>query len=159
MLLENNSQEQLIFKHAISTVVSNRTVMHTEHRPVSAINGMGPTLSLPVPNSVPSTLIGEHGDSRRGTPSIGRLKRAGHGGEDGARKPERAVLVGVDLGVRAPRQPRGPGGARQAAVRSNEACPARCSGGCQSSLSQMLRRGQSGSGAFVHGAGRRRISC
>src|SRR5260221_14359479 len=30
-LLENNSQEQLIFKHAISTVVSNRSVMH-DHR-------------------------------------------------------------------------------------------------------------------------------
>jgi host factor-I protein len=29
VLLENNSQEQLIFKHAISTVVSNRSVMHT----------------------------------------------------------------------------------------------------------------------------------
>ena len=33
VLLENNSQEQLSFKHAISTVVSNRSVMHTpEHR-------------------------------------------------------------------------------------------------------------------------------
>jgi host factor-I protein len=28
VLLENNSQEQLIFKHAISTVVSNRSVIH-----------------------------------------------------------------------------------------------------------------------------------
>jgi host factor-I protein len=33
VLLENNSQEQLIFKHAISTVVSGRSVIHTEHRP------------------------------------------------------------------------------------------------------------------------------
>jgi host factor-I protein len=34
VLLENNSQEQLIFKHAISTVVSNRSVMHSpEFRP------------------------------------------------------------------------------------------------------------------------------
>jgi host factor-I protein len=34
VLLENNSQEQLIFKHAISTVVSNRSVLHTDqHRP------------------------------------------------------------------------------------------------------------------------------
>lgn len=33
VLLENNSQEQLIFKHAISTVVSSRAVLHTEHRP------------------------------------------------------------------------------------------------------------------------------
>jgi host factor-I protein len=34
VLLENNSQEQLIFKHAISTVVSTRAVLHTavEHR-------------------------------------------------------------------------------------------------------------------------------
>ncbi|MFZ0661975.1 MAG: RNA chaperone Hfq [Acidobacteriaceae bacterium] len=34
VLLENNSQEQLIFKHAISTVVSTRSVMHELHRPV-----------------------------------------------------------------------------------------------------------------------------
>jgi len=34
VLLENNSQEQLIFKHAISTVVSNRAMApHPEHRP------------------------------------------------------------------------------------------------------------------------------
>ncbi len=37
VLLENNNQEQLIFKHAISTVVSNRTVMHGgDHRPAVA---------------------------------------------------------------------------------------------------------------------------
>ena len=33
VLLENNSQEQLIFKQAISTVVSSRSVLHGEHRP------------------------------------------------------------------------------------------------------------------------------
>jgi Hfq protein len=43
VLLENNSQEQLIFKHAISTVVSNRSVMHTEHRPMVMQTGTGPT--------------------------------------------------------------------------------------------------------------------
>ncbi|MFT4114239.1 RNA chaperone Hfq [Silvibacterium sp.] len=32
VLLENNSQEQLIFKHAISTVVSSRSVLHSDHR-------------------------------------------------------------------------------------------------------------------------------
>jgi host factor-I protein len=32
VLLENNSQEQLIFKHAISTVVSNRGAVHSDHR-------------------------------------------------------------------------------------------------------------------------------
>ena len=36
VLLENNSQEQLIFKHAISTVVSSRSVMHETHRPGAA---------------------------------------------------------------------------------------------------------------------------
>ena len=41
VLLENNSQEQLIFKHAISTVVSNRGVMHTEHRPGAGTTGIG----------------------------------------------------------------------------------------------------------------------
>jgi host factor-I protein len=40
VLLENNSQEQLIFKHAISTVVSNRSVIHSEHRaPVGSVPG------------------------------------------------------------------------------------------------------------------------
>jgi host factor-I protein len=45
VLLENNSQEQLIFKHAISTVVSNRSVMHSaEHRPAAVgAPSLGPT--------------------------------------------------------------------------------------------------------------------
>lgn len=50
VLLENNSQEQLIFKHAISTVVSNRSVLHTEHRPATAHSGIGPA-SVPAPAS------------------------------------------------------------------------------------------------------------
>ena len=33
VLLENNSQEQLIFKHAISTVVNGRAAAHSEARP------------------------------------------------------------------------------------------------------------------------------
>ena len=33
VLLENNSQEQLIFKHAISTVVSGRSMGHGDPRP------------------------------------------------------------------------------------------------------------------------------
>ena len=48
VLLENNSQEQLIFKHAISTVVSNRSVIHSEHRAVVS-SGIGPS---PVPAPV-----------------------------------------------------------------------------------------------------------
>jgi host factor-I protein len=54
VLLENNSQEQLIFKHAISTVVSNRSVMHSEHRPSAVTTGMGPTPVTTVP-AVPQT--------------------------------------------------------------------------------------------------------
>jgi host factor-I protein len=53
VLLENNSQEQLIFKHAISTVVSNRSVMHTEHRPMAVQTGVGPTpMSVAGPSAV-----------------------------------------------------------------------------------------------------------
>jgi host factor-I protein len=36
VLLENNSQEQLIFKHAISTVVSGRAGAHMDGRPERA---------------------------------------------------------------------------------------------------------------------------
>ena len=51
VLLENNSQEQLIFKHAISTVVSNRSVMHTgEHRPAAVTSGLGPA-PVPLPTA------------------------------------------------------------------------------------------------------------
>ncbi len=39
VLLENNSQEQLIFKHAISTVVSSRAVMHEATSPHRAPAG------------------------------------------------------------------------------------------------------------------------
>ena len=41
VLLENNSQKQLIFKHAISTVVSSRNVLHSEHRPTATHAGLG----------------------------------------------------------------------------------------------------------------------
>jgi host factor-I protein len=48
VLLENNSQEQLIFKHAISTVVSNRSVIHSEHRvPLGAAPGQGTGIGAP----------------------------------------------------------------------------------------------------------------
>jgi len=56
VLLENNSQEQLIFKHAISTVVSNRSVLHTEHRPAAAHAGLGPS---PVPAPAPAAATAE----------------------------------------------------------------------------------------------------
>jgi host factor-I protein len=43
VLLENNNQEQLIFKHAISTVVSGRAGAHLDGRPEmrSAVSGAG----------------------------------------------------------------------------------------------------------------------
>ena len=48
VLLENNSQEQLIFKHAISTVVSTRAVLHGDHRPHAA-SATGPVSVPPAP--------------------------------------------------------------------------------------------------------------
>jgi host factor-I protein len=49
VLLENNSQEQLIFKHAISTVVSNRGVIYGEHRPVGSVSAPTPMSAVPAP--------------------------------------------------------------------------------------------------------------
>ena len=51
VLLENNSQEQLIFKHAISTVVSNSAVLHSEHRPAGVGAAAGPPSGNPLPPS------------------------------------------------------------------------------------------------------------
>jgi host factor-I protein len=48
VLLENNSQEQLIFKHAISTVVSTRSVLHTDHRPVASVGSGAAGSAVPV---------------------------------------------------------------------------------------------------------------
>ena len=45
VLLENNSQEQLIFKHAISTVVSTRSVLHADHRATVHGTGLGTGLN------------------------------------------------------------------------------------------------------------------
>lgn len=44
VLLENNNQEQLIFKHAISTVVSGKPVLMGEHRhsAASAVSSVSP---------------------------------------------------------------------------------------------------------------------
>src|SRR6202790_1244420 len=47
VLLENNSQEQLIFKHAISTVVSGRAGAHTEPRPESRVSTGHPAAAAP----------------------------------------------------------------------------------------------------------------
>jgi host factor-I protein len=56
VLLENNSQEQLIFKHAISTVVSNRSVIHSEHRvPLGTATGTGVGSASAAPGSAPAS--------------------------------------------------------------------------------------------------------
>lgn len=57
VLLENNNQEQLIFKHAISTVVSGRAGMHLpdsrEHRSAGAPAGATPAaVNTPAAESV-----------------------------------------------------------------------------------------------------------
>ena len=65
VLLENNSQEQLIFKHAISTVVSNRSVMHTEHRPCTCRDGTGRSACACASGGDCGAAI------RQGAPSIG----------------------------------------------------------------------------------------
>ena len=44
VLLENNAQEQLIFKHAISTVVSGRAGLHGESRPAEVREHRVPTV-------------------------------------------------------------------------------------------------------------------
>jgi host factor-I protein len=55
VLLENNSQEQLIFKHAISTVVSNRSVLHSDHRPAMVPQAVG-AAPVGLPTVVPTPL-------------------------------------------------------------------------------------------------------
>jgi len=54
VLLENNSQEQLIFKHAISTVVSSRSVLHGDHRPAAAGHGAPPVSPTPAAGTHPT---------------------------------------------------------------------------------------------------------
>ena len=58
MLLESNSQEQLIFRSAIATVVSSRSVLHTGHRtPAAHIADEGQTDSSTRDKLAPS--VGE----------------------------------------------------------------------------------------------------
>jgi len=55
VLLENNSQEQLIFKHAISTVVSGRAGVHGEMR----ADGSKPELRPAVVSAPPIATVQE----------------------------------------------------------------------------------------------------
>ena len=56
VLLENNAQEQLIFKHAISTVVSGRVGPHTEARVEGKAEGRPETRS-PMPGSSSGVVV------------------------------------------------------------------------------------------------------
>jgi host factor-I protein len=58
VLLENNSQEQLIFKHAISTVVSTRSVLHSDHRPGTGV-GHPPTSAPGLGGPRPDSAVAE----------------------------------------------------------------------------------------------------
>ena len=73
VLLENNSQEQLIFKHAISTVVSGRAGAHTELRSdkVEARPGSGPAPQAASPSSVLHDATGTHSTGTHSTGTHG----------------------------------------------------------------------------------------
>src|ERR1700743_3488138 len=58
VLLANNSQEQLIFKHAISTVVSNRSVMHAPDFRSSAPGAGAANAVAAVPAAAPGSPAG-----------------------------------------------------------------------------------------------------
>ena len=60
VLLENNNQEQLIFKHAISTVVSGRAGAHPDARPeVRGAAATAPANSVPGPGDAVSAPSGQ----------------------------------------------------------------------------------------------------
>jgi host factor-I protein len=63
VLLENNSQEQLIFKHAISTVVSGRAGMHLDSRPERAAESRGPAIAASHAASSAAASTGTEGQS------------------------------------------------------------------------------------------------
>jgi host factor-I protein len=62
VLLENNAQEQLIFKHAISTVVSGRVGPHMESRVEGKVEGKPESRSQNGPAGVLAEAAGVAGD-------------------------------------------------------------------------------------------------
>ena len=63
VLLENNSQEQLIFKHAISTVVSGRAATHSDSRSDIRVAGSHPPVSAGAPAVAQEAATGTSGHS------------------------------------------------------------------------------------------------
>ena len=64
VLLENNSQEQLIFKHAISTVVSTRSVVHGgEFRPPAGAPAGAAPAGAPASGAAPLSPAGHGGQA------------------------------------------------------------------------------------------------
>jgi host factor-I protein len=53
VILETNNQEQLIFKHAISTVVISKPT-HTAHSATAGVGGSPSVPGVPQPNGEPS---------------------------------------------------------------------------------------------------------
>ncbi len=53
LVLETNNQDQLIFKHAISTVVTGRAPVHTPHVPSAASHVPGPPPPAPGTHAAP----------------------------------------------------------------------------------------------------------
>src|ERR1039457_6878757 len=74
VLLENNAQEQLIFKHAISTVVSGRVGPHTEGRvePRSETRAQGTATGSPGAGPVVTEAAGVAGDLNGRASWVGR---------------------------------------------------------------------------------------
>ena len=58
LILETNNQEQLIFKHAISTVVSTRSVLHSDHRPSTGV-GHPPASAPGLGGTRPESVVAE----------------------------------------------------------------------------------------------------
>jgi host factor-I protein len=59
VLLENNAQEQLIFKHAISTVVSGRVGTHLEARGESKADARAPSGTAGAAHPEPAGMAGD----------------------------------------------------------------------------------------------------
>src|ERR1035437_4474140 len=86
VLLENNSQEQFIFKHAISTVVRNRSVLHGEHVRQACTRVSAPLQLVYRPLALP-----QGQETVREEPFRLGVEESGSG-STGVR-PERAILV------------------------------------------------------------------
>ncbi len=146
VLLENNSQEQLIFKHAISTVVSNRSV--TAQRASSALRAPDPTPGSRPSPSAPRSRLRSSDSAPQGAVSIGSVEAEQNAripsarGEHPAAQPGGGRASGSGgsgpWGPRA-RQPHGSGGRAPGGCAPGSGCR-RCRVRDTCLLAQMLSR-------------------